>query len=70
MYLSTGQTSDFTGAAGLLGAMPRVKALLADRIDGKPEKPGGSGYVFCTCAMSRAMPGTTKGFTGFTANWT
>ena len=31
MYLSAGQTSDFTGAAGLLGAMPQVKALLADR---------------------------------------
>ena len=31
MYLSAGQTRDFTGAAGLPGALPRVKALLADR---------------------------------------
>lgn len=31
MYLSAGQTSDFTGAAGLLQGMPRVNVLLADR---------------------------------------
>ena len=31
MYLSAGQTSDFTGAAGLLGSMPQAKVLLADR---------------------------------------
>ena len=30
MYMSAGQTSDFTGAAGLLGAMLRAKVLLAD----------------------------------------
>ena len=31
MYLSAGQTSDYTGAAGLVSAMPRVKVLLTDR---------------------------------------
>jgi len=31
MYLSAGQTSDYTGAAGLMSGMPRVKVLLADR---------------------------------------
>ena len=31
MYLSAGQTSDFTGAAGLVSAMPPAKVLLADR---------------------------------------
>ena len=31
MYLSAGNTSDDTGAAGLLAAMPRAKVLLADR---------------------------------------
>lgn len=31
MYLSAGQTSDFTGAAGLLSTLPAAKALLADR---------------------------------------
>ena len=31
MYLSAGQTSDFTGAAGLLRSMPQAKVLLADR---------------------------------------
>ena len=31
MYLSAGQTSDFTGAAGLLPTMPAAKVLLADR---------------------------------------
>ena len=31
MYLSAGQTSDFTGAAGLLAVMPAAKVLLADR---------------------------------------
>ena len=31
MYLSAGQTSDFTGAAGLLSVMPPAKVLLADR---------------------------------------
>jgi transposase len=31
MYLSAGQTSDYTGAAGLVSGMPSVKVLLADR---------------------------------------
>ena len=31
MYLSAGQTSDYTGAAGLVSGMPGVKVLLADR---------------------------------------
>ena len=31
MYLSAGQTSDFTGAAGLLSTLPAAKVLLADR---------------------------------------
>ena len=31
MYLSAGNTSDYTGAAGLLAGMPRAKVLLADR---------------------------------------
>ena len=31
MYLSAGQTSDYTGAAGLLSALPSAKYLLADR---------------------------------------
>ena len=31
MYPSAGQTSDYTGAAGLVSAMPRTKVLLADR---------------------------------------
>ena len=31
MYLSAGQTSDYTGAAGLISTMPGVKVLLADR---------------------------------------
>ena len=31
MYLSAGQTSDFTGAAALLATMPRARVLLADR---------------------------------------
>ena len=31
MYLSAGQTSDDTGAAGLVSAMPAAKVLLADR---------------------------------------
>lgn len=31
MYLSAGQTSDYTGAAGLMSGMPKVKVLLADR---------------------------------------
>jgi transposase len=31
MYLSAGQTSDFTGAAGLLAVLPAAKVLLADR---------------------------------------
>ena len=31
MYLSAGQTSDCTGAAGLLAGMPRAKVLLSDR---------------------------------------
>ncbi len=31
MYPSARQTSDYTGAAGLVSAMPRAKVLLADR---------------------------------------
>ena len=31
MYLSGGRTSDYTGAAGLLSALPKAKVLLADR---------------------------------------
>ena len=31
MYLSARQTSDYTGAAGLVSGMPGVKVLLADR---------------------------------------
>ncbi len=31
MFLSAGQTSDYTGAAALLSVMPQAKVLLADR---------------------------------------
>ena len=31
MYLSAGQTSDYTGAAGLISTTPGVKVLLKDR---------------------------------------
>lgn len=31
MFLSAGETSDCTGAAGLLSVMPQAKVLLADR---------------------------------------
>ena len=31
MYLSAGQTSDYTGAAALLASLPKAKVLLADR---------------------------------------
>ena len=31
MYLSAGQTSNYTGAAGLLAGMPKAKTLLVDR---------------------------------------
>ena len=31
MFLSAGQTSDYTGAAALLSSMPKAKVLLADR---------------------------------------
>ena len=31
MYLSAGQTSDYTGAAALLSSLPQAKVLLADR---------------------------------------
>jgi hypothetical protein len=31
MYLSAGETSDYTGAAALLSVMPQAKTLLADR---------------------------------------
>ncbi len=31
MYLSAGQTSDYTGAAALVRSLPPAKALLADR---------------------------------------
>jgi transposase len=31
MFLSTGQTSDFTGAAALLSSQPAAKVMLADR---------------------------------------
>jgi len=31
LYLSAGQTSDYTGAAALLSTLPKARALLADR---------------------------------------
>ena len=31
MFLSAGETSDYTGAAALLSVMPQAKVLLADR---------------------------------------
>ena len=35
LFLTAGQTSDYTGAAALLSTIPPTKALLADRGHGR-----------------------------------
>ena len=52
--------------------LPDENEEIADLLVGLTEARktlGGLGYVFYTFAMSKGVCGTTKEFTGFTANW-